>query len=98
MVTVPTFVWIFAAVSAAVAILGMLSALGVEAEHQTGLHQLRKQVIDLRCVYLRKMIESFGLDEVRPPEAAISAGPPETDLPRADAPQRDREQERAAAA
>lgn len=72
MVEVPTFVWIIAAAITAFAILGFANALASEAQHQTDLHQLKKQVIDLRCLYLRKMIESFGLEE---PDGPIGVVP-----------------------
>lgn len=63
MVDVPTFVWIVAAAATGLTVLGFISALATDAQHETGLHLLRSQVIELRCVYLRKMIEAYGLEE-----------------------------------
>jgi hypothetical protein len=63
MVPVPELVWVVAAAATGATILGLLSALANETAHEVGVHALKKQVIDLRVRYLRRMIEHYGLQE-----------------------------------
>jgi hypothetical protein len=63
MVTLPLFAWILIALTASAALLGFLTSLANEVDHETSVHQLRSQVINLRSKYLRRMIEVYNLED-----------------------------------
>lgn len=73
MVTLPAFAWVLIILAAAAAMLGLLTALSNEVQHETSVHRLRGQIIDLRSMYLRRMIEMYDLDES--PETAEGTAP-----------------------
>jgi hypothetical protein len=64
MVEVPTIVWVVAAVATGFALLGFLNSLANELEHEVGVHDLRRNVIALRCTYLRRMIDLYEIPEI----------------------------------
>lgn len=82
MVVVPTFVWIVAGIATALAVLGLLNALANETAHKIGVHELRRQVVDLRVRYMHRMIDHYGLqapDDTIEVEIVDDSSPPERD-------------------
>ncbi len=64
MVEVSTLVWVMAAVVTGFGLLGFLNSLANELEHETAVHDLRRNVIALRCKYLQRMITLYDIPEI----------------------------------
>ncbi len=64
MVEVSTLVWVMAAVVTGFGLLGFLNSLANELEHETAVHDLRRNVIALRCKYLQRMIALYDIPEI----------------------------------
>lgn len=64
MVEVATIVWVAAGFLAGLALLGVLRSLANELEQEVAVHDLRRNVIALRCKYLKRMIELYDIPEI----------------------------------
>ncbi len=63
MANLPLWALVSICVASAAALFGFWTALANEVFHETSVHTLKGQVIDLRTKYLKRMIEVYNLED-----------------------------------